>query len=124
MEEKSNIGSSVKEKKGKVVTLEMSFEEAKSKYLKKYPVRLTELWRENREENTMLIMDQESAETFKFNISALEMWKMCSGDHTVEDIVQHVCDTMDNAAYEAVLQDTLGFFMTLEKLDLLGWKDG
>ncbi|MBU7045593.1 MAG: PqqD family protein [Theionarchaea archaeon] len=123
MEEKSPLGSPVKEKKGKVVTLEMSFEKAKSKYLKKYPLRLTELWRENKEENTMLIMDQESAETFKFNISALEMWKMCNGDHTVEDIVQHTCTTMDNAHYETVLQDTLGFFMTLEKLDLLGWKD-
>ena len=123
MGEKSSIGPPVKEKKGKVVTLKMSLEEAKSTYLQKYPLRLTELWRENREENSMLIMDQESAETYKFNISALEMWKMCSGDHTVEGIVEHICDTMENAPYDAVLQDTLGFLMTLEKLGLLGWKD-
>lgn len=113
----------VKESKPKTVTLELSFEEAKKKYLKKHPVRLTELWRENKEEKTMMIMDQESAASFKFNISALEMWKLCSGAYTVEEIVEQVCQMMENADPNVVLQDTLGFFLTLEKLGLLGWED-
>lgn len=112
-----------KKGKGKTVTLEMSFEDAKTKYLHRCPVRLTELWREDREKNTMLIIDQESAETYKFNISALEIWKMCSGANTAEGIAHHIHDTMENAEYETVLQDTLGFLMTLEKLDLLGWEN-
>lgn len=110
------------EPKAKTVTLEMSFEEAKAKYFKKNPVRLTELWRENKEEQTMMIMDQESAATYKFNISALEMWKMCSGDHTVEEIVQHICGLMEKADPQVVTQDILGFFLTLQKLGLLEWE--
>lgn len=125
MEEKAaDTGESPPKGKGKTVTLELSFEEAKLRYLHKNPIRLTELWREDKKENTMLIIDQESAETYKFNISALEIWKMCTGDHTVESIVQHIYDLMENADYEIVLQDTLGFLMTLEKLDLVGWEHG
>ncbi len=121
--EKEKEEEKEKESKAKTVTLEMSFEDAKAKYFNQSPVRLTELWRENKEEQTMMIMDQESAATYKFNISALEMWKMCSGDHTVEEIVQHICGLMENADPQMVTQDTLGFFLTLHKLGLLGWEN-
>ena len=112
-----------KKSKAKTVTLEMSVEQAKAEYFRKYPVRLTELWRENKEEQTMMIMDQESAATYKFNISALKMWKMCSGDYTVEEIVEHICTTMEKADPQVVTQDILGLFLTLSKLGLLGWKN-
>lgn len=107
----------------KKISIEMSYEEAKSEYLRRKPIRLTELWRENPEENTMMIIDQESAATYKFNISALVIWKICTGDYTVEHISQHVLESMENVQYETALQDTLGFIMTLEKLGLVGWKN-
>jgi hypothetical protein len=107
----------------KKISIEMSYEEAKSQCLHRKPVRLTELWRENSEENTMMIIDQESAATYKFNISALVIWKVCTGDYTVDEISQHVLESMENIGYETVLQDTLGFIITLEKLGLVGWKN-
>ncbi len=111
------------EKKEKTVKLEISYEEARSKYLNKNPIRLTEMWREDKEKNIMLIIDQDSAETYRFNLSALEMWKMCSGSYTVEDIAQHIYEIMDNVEYEKVVHDTLRFLLILEKLGLVGWKN-
>ena len=111
------------EKKDKVIKLEMPYEEAKSKYLNRNPVRLSELWREDEEKNMMLVIDRESAEVYRFNISAKEIWKMCSGSHSVEAIAQHIYESMENAQYEKVLQDTLRFLMILEKLGLLGWNN-
>ena len=74
-------------------------------------------------EGEVVLIDRDEGELVRFNEIGSEVWQAIDGRRTVEEIIDHVCDTFEVKRRRAH-KDVIRFLTQLQRQELLEQGDG
>jgi hypothetical protein len=79
------------------------------------PVRIAKLWKKNADSSTT-IMHQRSLKTWRIDSTGSEIWELCDGLHTLEDILEVLAERFsEDVTYKSLCEEVNAFLTSLLK---------
>jgi len=86
------------------------------------PVRVAKLWKKNLD-STTTIFHQRTFKTWRISSTASEIWELCDGSHTVNDILQILMRKFhEETTWDTVCKECSKFLIYCSKAKLIRWE--
>jgi hypothetical protein len=74
------------------------------------------------DEDGGLLFNPDTGEVLLLNSTGLFLWQLCTGEHSVSDMLREITDSFDGVPQAEVEDDTLGLLVKLVKAGYLGFE--